>query len=366
MTGLRRGIVVWIHFHPRLDSVSIHFLRRNPHRLSDLVPGMSDSKIQLMLIGCGQIGRVHAQRLVADGRATLSVLCDPVLENALRIREEFFPRGIVTADVEEGLAAGGIDGVIVATPTHLHFDQVLAVLRHQLPVLCEKPLAETREKIVTLVSEAEKPGAAELMVGYQRRFWSSYRTIKREIDSGKWGRILAIGLHNSEDWKQTQALPGTWRNDPRQNPGGFIGDAGSHKIDMILNLTGSNPIEVFARVENCGSMIPIRGSVIAKLEDGIDLSLNFFGDAHHFREDLHIILENGDLLLRDGELWAAREKVLNKISDPEPDSDATRGFLDVLEGKLKNPAPARCALGVWDFTAVILESARRAIPVRSD
>ncbi|MCA9092342.1 MAG: Gfo/Idh/MocA family oxidoreductase, partial [Planctomycetaceae bacterium] len=303
-------------------------------------------------------------RLVADGRATLSVLCDPIPENALRIREEFFPQGRVTADVEEGLVTSGIDGVIVATPTHLHFDQVLAVLRHKLPVLCEKPLAETREKIVSLVGEAEKSGAAELMVGYQRRFWSSYRTIKREIDSGRWGKIQAISLHNTEDWKQTQALPGTWRNDPQQNPGGFIGDAGSHKIDMILNLTGSSPIELFARVENCGSMIPIRGSVVAKLEGGIDLSLNFFGDAHHFREDLHMILENGDLLLRDGELWAAREKDLRKISDAEPHSDATRGFLDLLEGKLKNPAPARCALGVWDFTEAILASASQGRNLR--
>lgn len=317
-----------------------------------------------MLIGCGQIGRVHAQRLVSDGRAELKVLCDPVLKNGQRVREEFFSGSVVTTDVEAGLRTPGIDGVIVATPTHLHADQVLTVLRRGLPVLCEKPLAETRDKIVTLVNEAERPGTPELMVGYQRRFWSAYRTIKREIDSGRWGKILAISLHNSEDWQQSQALPGTWRNDPDQNPGGFIGDAGSHKIDMILNLTGSAPLELFARIDHCGSRIPIRGSVVAKLEGGIDLSLNFFGDAHHFREDLHMILEKGDLLLRDGELWGAREKVLSKISDPEPHSDATRGFLDVLKGKLKNPAPARCALGVWDFTAAILESAKQGRSLR--
>lgn len=316
---------------------------------------MSDAKYKLALIGCGQIGRVHAQRLAEDGRACASVLCDPLIENARRIRDEFFPAAFVTESVEEGLAREGLDGAIVATPTHLHAEQVSLALNRGLAVLCEKPLAESREKIAALIDEAERPGMPELMVGYQRRFWSCYRTIKREIDSGKWGKIQSISLHNSEDWLQSQALPGTWRNDPVQNPGGFIGDAGSHKIDLILHLTGRKPLELFARIDHCGRPIPIRGIIAARLEGDVSLSLSLFGDAHHFREDLHIVMERADLILREREVWIGRDRELQKIENLEEDSDATLGFLDTMDGSLANPAPARCALGVWDFTATILE-----------
>lgn len=321
---------------------------------------MSDLRHGLILIGCGQIGRVHAERLRADGRALVTVLCDPQIEHARRLRDEYFPDAIITGSVEEGLNLRQFDGAIVATPTHLHASQTESVMLRGVPVLSEKPLAESREKILDLIEYSERPEAPELMVGYQRRFWSCYRTIKREIDSGQWGKILSISMHNSEDWKQSQALPGTWRNDPLQNPGGFIGDAGSHKIDMILNLTGSLPVELRSMIDYAGSRVPIRGMVIGKLEGGVDLSLSLFGDAHHFREDLHIVMERADVFLRNREVWMARDRKPVKVENPEPDSDATRGFVDMLEGNLKNAAPAQCALKVWDFTSAILESGTRA------
>lgn len=357
MSGLAVGRS--IHFRPPGNSVSIHFRRYVPYRLTEFSRGMSDSKMQLMLIGCGQIGRVHARRLAEDGRAQLGVLCDPLVENARRIQQEFFPDALVTDSIEQGLSHPGLSGVIIATPTHLHAEQAHAALKRNLPILCEKPLAETREKITELVRLAEAPGMPEVVVGYQRRFSSQYRTLKREIDSGKWGKILAINLHNSEDWKQSQAYPGTWRNDPAQNPGGYIGDAGSHKIDMVLNLSKSRPVDLFANIDDAHTPVPIRGSVTAKLDGGIMLSMSLFGDAQHFREDLHIVMERADFVLREQEVWIARNKQLEKIEDPEPDSDATLGFVDILEGKLPNLAPARCALDVFDFTAAILESAHK-------
>ncbi|MFO1019750.1 MAG: Gfo/Idh/MocA family oxidoreductase [Planctomycetales bacterium] len=316
------------------------------------------SRLQLALIGCGQIGLVHARRLVKDGRAEFRILCDPSPHGAETIRRECFPNANYVSTVAEALAAPGLDGVIIATPTHLHYEQALAALHAGIPTLCEKPLAETRDKIVHLIAEAAKPNAPLFVVGYQRRFWSPYLTLKREIASGRWGKVLAFSLHNSEHWLQLQALPGTWRNDPAQNPGGYLGDAGSHKIDALFYLTGLEPTEVFAYSDNCGANVPITSMITGMLTGNVPLALSFVGNAHHFREDLHIVLEHADLVMADEKLWIARKNELTPLTDLEPDSDATLGFLDILQGKLPNFAPAGCALPVFDFTMAALESAR--------
>lgn len=322
------------------------------------------SRLKLGMIGCGQIAMFHAERLVADGRAELAVLFDPFPAGAEAIRERFFPEARIVTELEEALKTPGLDGVIIATPTHLHYEQAFAALGAGLPILCEKPLAETREKIVHLIAEASKPGAPPLMVGYQRRFWSCFRTLHREIQSGRYGRVRAVSLHNTEHWLQLQALPNTWRNDPVQNPGGYLGDAGSHKIDAIFHLTGLEAVEVFAQVDYCGAEVPIRCTINGLLTGGVPLSMSFFGDAHQFREDLHIVLEEGDLTMRDREVRVARKNEVQRVGDPEPDSNATCGFVEMLEGKTGNPAPAGCALPVFDFTQGVLASAREGGVVR--
>ena len=43
----------------------------------------TERKLRVAMIGCGQIARLHAQRLAADGRAEITVCCDPRREAAV-------------------------------------------------------------------------------------------------------------------------------------------------------------------------------------------------------------------------------------------------------------------------------------------
>ena len=83
-------------------------------------------------------------------------------------------------------------------------------------------LAESRERTVALLDDARR-GGPHCSLAYQRRCWSTYRTLKREVESGRWGPVRAVTSHNVENWRQT--IAGTWRDDPAANPGGFLGDA---------------------------------------------------------------------------------------------------------------------------------------------
>jgi predicted dehydrogenase len=317
----------------------------------------ASQQIRLALVGCGQIAQLHAQRVQADGRARWSVLYDPSLEAARRLQAEFAPDAHVSPTFEDLLTRSDIDAVVICTPTHLHFDQVRACRERGWPVLCEKPLAETRERIEQLIAEAESGGPL-LSVAYQRRYQSPYRTLRREVQSGRWGKVLAVSSHNCEHWEQLQALPNTWRNDPRQNPGGYIGDAGSHKLDIIFYITGLNPEEVFAHSSRSQRQVEILTTMSARLTGGVSLGMTFLGNSHHFVEFLHIICEKADFKLYDGQVFISRENNTELIADLEPESNPIVGFLDCLQDKAPNAAPAACARAVFQFTQAVLQSAK--------
>ena len=318
-------------------------------------------RLRLAIIGCGQIGRLHAERIIADGRGRIVALCDPVAAAAERFREVFAPGARIANRPEDLPDDGSLDAVVVCTPTHLHFDQVRLFRGRGLAVLCEKPLADTRERIVQLIAET-RAGGPLVSVAYQRRCWSTFRTLRREILSGKHGPIRSVTTHNAERWAQT--IEGTWRNDLHSNPGGFIGDAGSHKIDMVFYVTGLAPREVFAHSDRHEWDVEIATTISARLEGNVALGMHFIGDAQHYREDFHVHCEHADLLFRDDEVRIAHDNRVEKITPLERESNPNAAFLDCLLQGDENFAPPAVALPVWDFTQGVLESARTGQVVR--
>ncbi len=89
---------------------------------------------------------------------------------------------------------------------------------------------------------------------------------------------------------------------PAKNPGGFIGDAGSHKIES-LSSSRIRADERLRPLANWGSHVETSGSVSALLAGTIPLTMDFVGHAQHFSEILAIHCQRGDLTLREGEIW---------------------------------------------------------------
>jgi predicted dehydrogenase len=241
----------------------------------------SRTQLRLALVGCGRISRLHCERVAADGRASITALFDPDRAAAQALRFGPAERAVIFPSFPALLDGGQFDAVVIASPTHLHFEQASALLSRGVPVLCEKPLARTRAEIVALVEASEKTGVL-LSVAYQRRMWATYRTLRRLVRSGEFGPVRAVLSHNVENWQST--IAGTWRDDPQMNPGGFIGDAGSHKIDAVFSVTGLEPSAVFARCDRCGSHVEITATVSALLSGGVPLTMSFVGHGQAFQE----------------------------------------------------------------------------------
>ncbi len=325
--------------------------------------------LRFVILGCGRMGRLHLERLRRDGRGIAVALFDAEASAVETLRRELASDAAGFTQIDDLLNNTMADAAIICTPTSLHFEQVRACRSRGWSVLCEKPLADQREDVLALIADNQSGGPI-ISIAYQRRTWPIYLEFRDAVQSGQFGRVCSVTVINTERWQQS--IGGTWRDDPQINRGGFLGDAGSHKVDMAFFVTGLKPVDVFARHERCGSRVEIVSSISARLDGDVPLTMHFAGNANTYREDMHVHCEHADLLLRDWQLWLGRDNSLEPlpVSNPawqsargrspltNPDLDdlgnPVRAILDQLLLSAPAVAPPECALPVFDFTQAAL------------
>ena len=149
-------------------------------------------------------------------------------------------RAMLSAHADE------IDAVLITTPHALHFEHAMACLDRGLDVYVEKPMVTDVGDAVELVETADEVGAV-LQVGYQRHFHPGFEELKRLIDDGRLGDLHTVDCYLAQEWIRRHQ--GTWRVEPRLSGGGQLYDSGSHLLDVLLWMTGSEAKEVAAHVE---------------------------------------------------------------------------------------------------------------------
>jgi predicted dehydrogenase len=183
----------------------------------------------LLVVGCGSIGTRHLKNLKALGAGPL-IACDV---DAARREAAAAALGVETvATLEEGLRAQP-KAALICTPPATHLPLALAAAAAGCHLFIEKPLADRLEGVGEL---ARVVAARELiaLVACNMRFHPGVRALKRGLDEGAIGRVLAVHAEYGH-W-----LPG-WRPDAdyravysahRDAGGGILLDA-IHEIDYL-------------------------------------------------------------------------------------------------------------------------------------
>ena len=313
-----------------------------------------ETPVRIALIGCGAVGKLHAERLKADPRAEIAVLCDPNPVSAERLRAELQLSAEVVSEPEAALSLRGLRAAVIASPTLSHYEQVCRAFELGLDVLCEKPLTARRDEIVDLIERRDRLGRV-LSISYQRRYKAPYRTAQRELAerADQYGPLQEVHVFVCERWQQT--IHGTWRDDPKVGAG-YFGDAGSHQIDVVNFITGARPEAVLAQSDRCGSRVEIVTRVLARLTGGVGLVAHFVGRANHWSEDIYFHCRDADLLLRSEKLLCARENRVEPITDLLAESSPNRAFLDAILDGGATLSPAEAALPMYDWTAGVMQS----------
>src|SRR4051812_20505798 len=95
--------------------------------------------LRMAVIGCGQIGFLHARAIAEAERASLVAVCDVDRSRGEQVAKQF--GAAAYHDVHEMLSAERLAAVTIATPDHAHVAPALAAMQAGCHVFCEKPLA---------------------------------------------------------------------------------------------------------------------------------------------------------------------------------------------------------------------------------
>src|SRR6476659_6835603 len=129
------------------------------------------------IIGCGAIAqRRHIPECVANPGSKLVALADPIQERVEELATKYGAKGYT--DYKEMLKTADIDAVVVAGPNSLHAQQSIDALSAGKHVLCEKPMATTREEAKAMIDAAKKAGKF-LMIGLNQRLMPPHLKAKK-------------------------------------------------------------------------------------------------------------------------------------------------------------------------------------------
>ena len=181
------------------------------------------------LIGFGLAGRYfHAPLIRAAGmelRAVVTSRTEEVRQSA--------PGAAVLGSTAALLSRTDIDLVTIATPNHLHADQIRDALNAGKHVVVDKPLSVTSLQGRSLAQSAAAQGLR--LAAFQNRRWDSdFLTVRKLIEAGRLGAINAFHAR----WDRFRpVVADRWRE--RAEPGaGMLYDLGSHLVDQALCLFG--------------------------------------------------------------------------------------------------------------------------------
>ena len=204
---------------------------------------MKVEKIVVGVIGLG-MGAGHLKGAIAYG-AEVGLICDTDPEKLKKVGEEQnVPEEKRTTDYNDIINDKNINVVIIATPDRQHREQVEKCLAAGKHVMCEKPLALTREDIEAIVAAVEAHPECRFMIGQICRFTPAFVKAKEFIDQGRIGELYYVESEYAHDYLHMfEKDPQNWRSDPVRN--GVVG-GGCHAVDLLRWLTGADPHEIYA------------------------------------------------------------------------------------------------------------------------
>lgn len=163
------------------------------------------------------------------------------------------------ADLESLLDA--CEAVGITSETVQHARLVEAAARRGRHVLCEKPLAATREDCDRIARAVAETGIV-FMQSFPKRFDPVNHELRRLVDSGALGRLALARVRHGHFYGLDPAFRGSWYVDPTRGGGGALLDEGVHAADFLRWLLGE-PESVTATVSGAALGLPEEDTAVA-------------------------------------------------------------------------------------------------------
>lgn len=197
--------------------------------------------LRIGLVGVGDAGKHHGRVLSLlhrEGVVEWRAVCARRPEALEKFREDLeWPHGLrVYSTIDELLAVGDCNALVVATPDGLHAEHVQKAASHGVAVLVEKPLAFSKEAANRAIESAKRANV-HLQVAYQLRYHRAHEAMAAQRENCI-GRIRSIFIR----WAWPDPAKDGWRARGIDAPFWSLAALGTHAIDLAMLLAQSTEV----------------------------------------------------------------------------------------------------------------------------
>jgi len=195
---------------------------------------MSNPKpLTVAIAGFGWWGQHMAKRLKQNPKISVTAIIEPDESRLPDIKAAGLKR---LASIDEALAAGDAQAIVLTTPNTLHEQQVVQIAEAGLHVFCEKPLGLTGASARRSVAACEKAGVV-LGIGHERRFETAMKRVNTMVRDNSLGTVMHAEAAFSHD-KLINVPSGDWRTRKDTAPAAGMTGMGIHLTDYFIALFG--------------------------------------------------------------------------------------------------------------------------------
>lgn len=273
--------------------------------------------MHIAIIGAGRIGRSHVGTLAEIKEIDTLTVADISLEFAEAAAKPFGANA--TNSLDEVFDKSRVDGIVIAAPTNQHAELIKRAVDSEIPVFCEKPVAEDLESTIEIVNYVQN-SSVPVQIGFQRRFDTGYIGAKELLDSGKLGELRRGHLITADPTPPpADYIPGS---------GGIFRDCHIHDFDILRFVTGQEAHSVYALGANRGADFfkeandVDESAAVIRLVDGTLLTLQgsrYNGNGYDVRMEVAGTEGTAVVGVTDRSPWVNTEKPLPTDAEPWPD-----------------------------------------------
>ncbi|HDP36033.1 MAG TPA: Gfo/Idh/MocA family oxidoreductase [Candidatus Hydrogenedentes bacterium] len=323
--------------------------------------------MNVAIIGCGGIGRLHAQ-MVENCGLRVTACSDTVIRAARSMamahKAKAFDNPLGAIKSKE------VDIVAITSPTPTHEKYVVAAAKAGKHIFCEKPFGRSTEECKNAIAAAEKAGV-KLFVGHVVRYFHEFEAMKTQIQSGAIGEPGWIKLYRGGIY------PGdakSWFRDYAQS-GGVTFDCMIHDLDWVRYVFGE-PERIFCQTLMRTEPTQVDYSqVTMRMKSGVLATLiGTWAHPSGFRVKAEVCGSDGMVQFssEDAPLSAEARKSGSGPSMIVPMSPVAvspyqrewEDFLRWIEGRGEPRVTARDAMRAVEMAEAALKSAEKRQPVK--
>ncbi len=218
--------------------------------------------LRIAVLGCGRIGRMHADNIAGHPRAVLAGVFDVHHPAAKEVSDR---HGVTNFGAAEDVhASSEVDAVLIATPTQTHVDFIEMAVKAGKAILCEKPIDLSLARVDAL-KEQIAGSNVPIMLGFVRRFDPGHAAARQAVREGEIGELHQVII--------TSRDPGMAPDAYIESSGGIFRDMTIHDLDLARFMLGEEVTEVTAQgsrlvdpglMERCGDYDTVVATLVTE------------------------------------------------------------------------------------------------------